>query len=148
MNNIDIVPLTLNDVNKIKEIENSQGVNIISKESIISDLNNNTVKYYGLKLDKKIIGYIAFDYIFENMDIHSIVIYKAYERNGYGKMLLNFAFDVAKTNGVLNVFLEVRTSNTKAISLYEKIGFKYINTRYNYYNDTHEDAFIYKKMID
>jgi ribosomal-protein-alanine N-acetyltransferase len=38
--------------------------------------------------------------------------------------------------------LEVRTSNTTAISLYERFGFRSAGTRPRYYQDTGEDAMI------
>ena len=38
--------------------------------------------------------------------------------------------------------LEVRESNSKAISLYEKFGFKSLGKRKNYYQDNGEDALI------
>ena len=43
--------------------------------------------------------------------------------------------------------LEVRDSNIIAIKFYEKRGFKKISVRKNYYQDTHEDAIIYEKII-
>ncbi len=38
--------------------------------------------------------------------------------------------------------LEVRTSNTAAIALYEQFGFRGAGTRPRYYRDTGEDAMI------
>ena len=42
----------------------------------------------------------------------------------------------------LNAALEVRKSNIKAISLYERVGFSFVGTRPKYYMDG-EDALIY-----
>lgn len=147
MNNLQVELINFNEVDKIKEIENSQNVNIISKNNIISDLESDIVKYYAIKLGKRIIGYIAFEKVLENIDIHSIVIDKNHENRGYGTFLLYFVIEFAKKNNVSNIFLDVRKSNTKAINLYKKLGFKYINTRKNYYTDTHEDALIYVKYV-
>ena len=38
--------------------------------------------------------------------------------------------------------LEVRTSNARAIALYERFGFRSAGTRPRYYRDTGEDAVI------
>lgn len=147
MDNIVIEKLISDEVNYIKDIEDKQNINIISKNNIIEDLKNNQALYYSLKLNNKIIGYISFSIIAENMDIQSIVIAKEYQHMGYGTILLNFALEYAMKNGVSNVFLEVRKSNKNAICLYTKMGFDYINTRKRYYPDNFEDALIYKKKI-
>lgn len=147
MDNIVIKKLHTNEVDIINEIEKNQNIHIISKDTIINDLKNNQILYYTLKLKSKIIGYISFNVVLENMDIHSIVIDKNYQKKGYGTYLLNFALKYAKDNDVNNIFLEVRKSNTKAINLYKKIGFDFINTRKRYYPDNFEDALIYSKKI-
>ena len=147
MDNIQIEKLLLDEVDIVKNIENNQGIDIISKNNIINDIENNQTLYHTLKFDNKIIGYIAFDIVLENMDIQSIVIDKNYQRKGYGTALLNFAITYANKNNVHNIFLEVRKSNTNAINLYIKNGFEFINVRKRYYPDNFEDAHIYLKKI-
>lgn len=147
MNNLKIEKLKLDEVNYIKKIETNQNINIISKNNILEDLKTNKILYYTLKFKNKIIGYIAFDTVLENMDIQSIVISKEFQRMGYGTVLLEFAFDYAIKNNIFNIFLEVRKSNIQAINLYEKNGFKFINIRKRYYPDNFEDALIYLKTI-
>jgi len=51
------------------------------------------------------------------------------------RMLVQAGEDAAYT-------LEVRPSNTPAIALYERFGFKAVGTRRRYYQDTGEDAVI------
>lgn len=147
MDNIKIEKLKLDEVDSIKQIETEQNINIISKNNILEDLENNQTSYYTLKLENKIIGYIAFDTVLENMDIQSVVINKEYQHMGYGTILLKFAFDYATKNNISNIFLEVRKSNNKAISLYEKNGFEFVNIRKRYYPDNFEDAFVYLKKF-
>ena len=147
MDNIEIEKLKLDEVDSIKQIEIEQNINIISKNNILEDLENNQTSYYTLKLKNKIIGYIAFDTVLENMDIQSVVINKEYQHMGYGTILLEFAFDYAIKNNIFNIFLEVRKSNNKAISLYEKNGFEFVNIRKRYYPDNFEDALVYLKKF-
>ena len=45
------------------------------------------------------------------------------------------------------ISLEVRTSNIKAISLYEKFGYKTEGVRKNFYDDPREDALIMTKRF-
>ncbi len=49
---------------------------------------------------------------------------------------------LAKIKNIKTAWLEVRTSNKEALSLYHSLGFKQVMTRKRYYSDTGEDAFI------
>ena len=51
------------------------------------------------------------------------------------------------SRGVKEIFLEVRASNTPAISLYLKCGFEKISVRKKYYGDPAEDAVIMRKTL-
>jgi ribosomal-protein-alanine N-acetyltransferase len=51
-------------------------------------------------------------------------------------------------NGVVDVYLEVRVSNTPARTLYEKIGFRAIGVQKNYYRFPAEDAIVMNKHLD
>ena len=146
-NNLEIEKMKISDIKTVRLLEQNQEISIISENSMINDISNNTTNYFVLKLNSVIIGYISFSYIFENMDLESIVIDKNYQNKGYASFLLNFLFNFALEHNIQNIFLEVRTSNAKAINLYTKNGFTRISTRKNYYTDTHEDAYIYTKKI-
>lgn len=148
INNITIKKLEKNDINKILQIEKSQNVTILKETVILDDMSNsNNTLYFGAIYNDIIVGYIAITYIIDTIDILSIVTMKNYENIGVATLLLEYIFNFAKKNNVNKIFLEVRTSNTKAINLYEKNNFKLISKRKNYYTDTKEDALIYLKEI-
>ena len=148
INNITIKKLEKNDINKILQIEKSQNVTILKETVILKDISNsNNTLYFGAIYNDIIVGYIAITYVIDTIDILSIVTMKNYENIGVATLLLEYIFNFAKKNNVNKIFLEVRTSNTKAINLYEKNNFKLISKRKNYYTDTKEDALIYLKEI-
>lgn len=148
INNITIKKLEKNDINKILQIERSQNVTILKETVILDDMSNsNNTLYFGAIYNDIIVGYIAITYVIDTIDILSIVTMKNYENVGVATLLLEYIFNFAKKNNVNKIFLEVRTSNTKAINLYEKNNFKLISKRKNYYTDTKEDALIYLKEI-
>ncbi len=68
-----------------------------------------------------------------------------HQNKGIGTRLLQHALSYAIKKSAQIVWLEVRRSNQKAISLYEKIGFSEVSLRKNYYphQDGREDAIIY-----
>ncbi len=148
INNITIKKLGKSDINKILQIEKSQNVTILKETVILDDMSNsNNTLYFGAIYNDIIVGYIAITYVIDTIDILSIVTMKNYENVGVATLLLEYIFNFAKKNNVNKIFLEVRTSNTKAINLYEKNNFKLISKRKNYYTDTKEDALIYLKEI-
>ncbi|MHA1880129.1 MAG: GNAT family N-acetyltransferase [Candidatus Heimdallarchaeota archaeon] len=60
--------------------------------------------------------------------IDKIGIREGFRRRGFGKKLLNYAFQLAREQNLSNVELEVITTNTGAIALYKKIGFQIVGT--------------------
>ncbi|GAB1341110.1 ribosomal protein S18-alanine N-acetyltransferase [Gemmatimonas sp.] len=64
---------------------------------------------------------------------------------GFGGLLLDDALAVADANGVMAVYLEVRTSNVAARALYESRGFTAVGRRRHYYQDPTEDALVLKR---
>ncbi len=147
INSIEILEMSLTNVDEIKLMENELNISITSKENIIKDINNSNFKYFIAKYNDIIIGYISICYVMD-IDIEAIVVRKDYQNQGIGSLLLKHVFEFAKTNNMNNIFLEVRVSNKKAINLYTKNGFEQIDVRKKYYPDNLEDAIIFKKCIE
>ena len=74
----------------------------------------------------------------------NICIGPAYRGKGLGRHLLRRLLDIARWNGAERVYLEVRTSNPLAKTLYESVGFQEIGRRPRYYpaRDGREDAIV------
>lgn len=147
--NLTILKLNETHINSILDIEKSQNLIILTERMISNDMLNasDTTLYFGVILNNKLIGYIAITCVIDTIDILSIVTMKDYEHNGIASLLLEYIFNFAKNNGINKIFLEVRTSNLRAIKLYKKNDFKLINKRKNYYKDKNEDALIYLKEL-
>lgn len=103
---------------------------------------------YVLENDKQ--ENIAFLCIRFEADTDCEIDYLAIRQDQEGKGLASsFLSDVIKElsqEGIENIFLEVRSRNLRAISLYERTGFKLYHTRKKYYSD--DDALCYKKEIE
>ncbi|MEG0872589.1 MAG: ribosomal protein S18-alanine N-acetyltransferase [Clostridia bacterium] len=134
-------------INAILQIEKELNLHITSKASIISELNNNYYHYIIAKKNNIIVGYISIFYMFDTMDLISIVVKKDFQKKGLASFLLEHIFNIAKKNDVKKILLEVRVSNIAAINLYLKYGFKKIHLRKSYY-DNGEDALIFQKRIN
>ncbi|MBN1114946.1 MAG: ribosomal protein S18-alanine N-acetyltransferase [Oligoflexia bacterium] len=98
---------------------------------------------YGLKAvskgSGKVTGYIFARKLYHELHIMNLAVHPDHRRTGIGSMLLSEF--LALNTGMLNVYLEVRISNSSAISLYESFGFRQIYLRNRYYHNG-EDAIV------
>lgn len=149
MSNYFISKATIDDIDKIMMLEDNLDIKILSKNNILEDMKNEHFVYFLLNdmSKNKTIGYIAISYVIDTMDIISIVIEKNYQKKGFASYLLEYIIDFAKKNNIVNILLEVRSTNIPAIKLYEKFKFNKINIRKNYYTSPLEDALIYQLKI-
>ena len=67
--------------------------------------------------------------------IYSIAVAPAHRGAGVARAMLASALDLTARRGCRLVHLEVRKSNTKAITVYENAGFRLRGTREAYYED-------------
>jgi ribosomal-protein-alanine N-acetyltransferase len=102
-----------------------------------------------VEMNQQIIGFVLFFSKVGECHILNIGVHPDYQHQGYGKLLMNKVIEVAHKELLNSIYLEVRCSNKNAIALYEKMGFKTIGTRKDYYktaNDSREDAFVFVKI--
>lgn len=79
----------------------------------------------------------------------NLCVAEAFQRRGLAREILSHLLDEADQLEVRDVFLEVRPSNTGAVSLYEQMGFNQVGLRKDYYPtaDGREDAIIYAASL-
>ena len=92
--------------------------------------------------DQRIIGYVGMKAVFDEADITNVAVDLSERRQGIGKALIKELLIIADQQKLNRIFLEVRMSNEAAIRLYERVGFKKIDCRKNYYEKPREDAWI------
>lgn len=69
------------------------------------------------------------------------------KRAGYGDAILRYLEHLLAELGGTDLFLEVRSQNTPALSLYRKHGFARIGKRTGYYTHPDDDADVLRKGI-
>ena len=99
-------------------------------------------------LGDEVTGYIGVNEICGEADVTNVAVDLKYRRFGIGEMLLKSAENGATARECESITLEVRVSNTAAISLYEKCGYKKVGKRKNFYEKPTEDAFLMTKFFD
>jgi [ribosomal protein S18]-alanine N-acetyltransferase len=96
--------------------------------------------------DSGIIGYLICARYADVMHLMNIAVDPAARRRGVATALLEQMID--RAGHEQSFTLEVRPSNTGAIALYERFGFRSAGTRRRYYRDTGEDALIMWRTVD
>jgi ribosomal-protein-alanine acetyltransferase len=81
-------------------------------------------------------------------EILNLAVSIASRRQGQAKTLVERMLAAFCEHSVLKVFLEVRESNSAAITLYEKLGFRQVGRRSAYYREPPEAALVYRKLLD
>ncbi|MCK5780017.1 MAG: ribosomal protein S18-alanine N-acetyltransferase [Psychrilyobacter sp.] len=121
------------------EIEKNSFLNNYNLSTLSSMYTNSRYKFLGIYNRKKMIGYII---ILDSIDIYELIkiaISSNYRGKKLGEQLLKYSLEILDKN----LILEVRENNNTAIKFYEKLGFKKINIRKGYYEDTGEDGMVY-----
>lgn len=141
---ITIKPMTQADIENVIAIEAaSYGEHHWSKESFFNELSNELAKYYcAFDNNGNLMGYAGTWQILEEAHLTNIAVSPDFRRRKVAESLLAVVIDECRKNGIKYITLEVRVSNTPAINLYEKYGFKSLGTRKGYYQNNNEDALI------
>jgi ribosomal-protein-alanine N-acetyltransferase len=94
-----------------------------------------------LQIATDLVGVAIVLWLPEQAELLDLAIHPNYQGQRLGAKLLQEVIRQVASKSAKTLFLEVRASNTRAISLYQKIGFKTINIRKNYYPIALKQAF-------
>lgn len=140
---IEIVPMTMEDIDEVMMIESENFTDSWSYEIFKQIVNNSHNTHpFVLKNQKCILGCLILYIVLDECEIHNLSIGKKYQRQGYGELLINFTFKYCHQNGIKRIFLEVREFNMPAISLYEKMGFRKSHVIEAYYKKPTENGIL------
>lgn len=132
---------------RILEIENLSFITPWSPAAFTNGLRNSLARMRGYVADNTLQGYICYWNSGREIQVMNLAVHPEYRRRGVGALLLGRALESGKDEGAENVWLEVRTSNRAARTLYENFGFREVGRRPRYYRDTGEDAIMMNLSI-
>ena len=81
-------------------------------------------------------------------EIYNIAVIESEQRAGLGQQLFDAFIAKCCEIKVSNIWLEVRASNKKAISFYERNGFEHVQSRNNFYENPREHALLMKLILE
>jgi ribosomal protein S18 acetylase RimI-like enzyme len=148
MENIEIVEVTINNINQLQKIgretfqetfsEANSEENMksyleekFSNEKLIAEINNKNSIFYFASFNKDIIGYLKINFgesqteLKDNnaLEIERIYVSKEFHGKSVGKLLYDKVIEIAKQKKSDYVWLGVWEENLRAISFYKKNGF-------------------------
>ncbi len=89
-----------------------------------------------------LLGYLIISRYVDAWHVMNVAVAPEHRRRGIAASLLDRLFELTVGDGRRGYTLEVRVSNTSAIKLYERAGFRARGVRRGYYTDNREDALI------
>ena len=116
-----------------------------SENSVSSELNNDLALWLVAMNDDTVVGYIGSQTVAGETDVMNIAVHPDWRRRGIAQSLIECLVVELKNRGSEALMLEVRASNAPAIALYEKLEFRQVGRRPNYYRNPKEDALILRK---
>ena len=131
------------DLDEIVKIENKSHLTPWTKKNF-TDADNANNLFKVLKSESNIVGYYIALFAAEECQLLNITVRLELKKKGFGQLMLKNLVEECRKKNIINIFLEVRASNSSAIRLYEKNGFNEIGIRKNYYKvpDGQEDAIL------
>lgn len=139
--------MTVDDLNSIKNILNSDFDDFWDYNILNSELNNNSSKYIIIKNENnQIVGFGGIKIIIDEADIMNIVTKKSCRNIGIGSIILQNLINISKSENLKSITLEVAENNLPAINLYKKFMFEIVGIRNKYYNNEINAILMTKKL--
>lgn len=128
--------MILDDFKKISPILQSDFDDFWNENILKSELENENSYYIVAKENYDIVGFGGLWKSIDDIHLTNIVTKKNLRNKGIGNAILNQLINQAKSFGYNIITLEVNETNSPAISLYKKFGFKEVGIRKRYYNNS------------
>lgn len=142
---IRIEPVTGgDDLDQVCALEAESFTNPWTREMLEGELRHSDVaRVYALRLaEGTIAAFCTCWIVFDELHVNTIAVSPSRRRQGLGMRLMLHVLTAAAREGATRATLEVRRSNTAALRLYERLGFRVTAVRPHYYTKPEEDALI------
>jgi len=131
-NHYQILPMGLSDIESVYQVESQCHSHPWSKKLFLSNFGKRYFNHVMLDNDN-VIGYFVTSSVAGEVTLMNIAIAPSKQGKGLGKLLLQFLIDLSRQKQEQEIWLEVRASNSSALSLYDKLGFVEVDRRKDYY---------------
>lgn len=139
---VQIAQMTMEQIPQVAAIEEGVFSMPWPQQAFADALIMDQACFYTACIGGQVAGYCGIYLAADEGEIANVAVAPAYRRMHVAEALLGRALEAAHARGAVHMFLEVRKSNMPAISLYEKIKFRVVGSRKNYYECPTEDALV------
>ena len=144
MTRVALRRLQMRDLNAIERIERAAYPTPWSRSMFASELAKPSSICLGAFQPETdvLVGYLIISRYVDAWHVMNVCVDPEQRRRGIATALLERLFELTAGRSRRGYTLEVRVSNTGAIKLYERLGFRPRGVRRGYYTDNREDALI------
>lgn len=139
MEKINVREMTIDDLESIKDILETDFDEFWTYDILKSELNSDNSKYIVAETSNNtIVGFAGIKIILDEAELMNIVTKKDMRGKGIASFMLAAMISMCKNNNIKLLNLEVNNQNTIAINLYKKYNFREVGLRKKYYNNTYD----------
>ena len=152
--NIIIDKMVEDDVESVLKIQSETGLSYWKYEDYTNEINRvdsicvvaktQNERVVGFAISRKTLATDITENTFTSSEIYNIALSKSHQSKGIGQRIFDKIMSELRTQGIQEIWLEVRESNNQALRFYQKNGFIKQFERENYYQNPQENAFILK----
>jgi len=139
------------DLAAVRTIETLSFSNPWSDNTFRGEIQNTSVSFPMVVVRRpgdEVVAYIIFWQIRDDVQVNNVAVHPGCRGLGLGEAMMRYAIAKTRESGAAFMTLEVRQSNTAAVTLYKKLGFEIMGTRKNYYTKPDEDAYVMALVLD
>jgi [ribosomal protein S18]-alanine N-acetyltransferase len=142
-----IRPATVADVSAVAAIERECFSDPWSPAGLAETIQYGTARAFLAENSAGVAGYIMARISGEEGEILNLAVLPRDRRRGVARGLLAVGVEALLAAGVREAYLEVRESNSAAITLYRSAGFRPVGLRPGYYRNPREDALVLRAPL-
>ena len=144
----NIIPMSIDDLNNVYDLE-VESYDFPWTKEILRDCILYKYDAFTIYFNNILVGYIIAKIAFPETHILNLTISKNFRKKGLGTSLIKLIINDSMIRGTEDIILEVRVNNHDAISLYQKLDFKKVGVRKDYYEseEGREDAYVLKLKL-
>ena len=109
--------------------------------------NQSNVELNLLQYNQQVVGFAVFSCSKIESYLVNLAVLPELQRQGFGRVLMEFSLSRFAEKGCKECWLEVRESNLAAQAFYASLGFRFVSTRKNFYQEPAEDGQSWVKKL-
>ncbi|HXW04897.1 MAG TPA: ribosomal protein S18-alanine N-acetyltransferase [Vicinamibacterales bacterium] len=138
------------DLDAVAELEAATFTNPWTRDMLERELRDSAVaRVYVARLPgDPVAAFCTCWLVLDELHINTVAVASVYRRRGLATRLMRHIMAEAAAEGASRTTLEVRRSNEAARRLYERLGFREVAVRKNYYSQPEEDGLVLWCTLD